>query len=74
MFEGLIGLSSERCSSLVNKITTDERRRNEAALKTILSSLLGFAEKNPGHDARAGRDALVNEDRAAAGRINQLPR
>ena len=71
MFEGLIEFIEETLFGLVNKITAEE----ENALKqiqAILSSLLSFAEKNPGMTRVLVGDALVNEDERLQVRINQL--
>ena len=71
MFEGLIEFIEETLFGLVNKITAEE----ENGLKqvhAILSSLLGFAEKNPGMTRVLVGDALVNEDERLQARINQL--
>jgi|SRR5882672_851020 len=71
MFEGLIEFIEETVFSLVNKITTDEDDGMKQ-VQTILSSLLGFAEKNPGMTRVLVGDALVNEDERLQVRINQL--
>ncbi|HYU67961.1 MAG TPA: nucleoid occlusion factor SlmA [Burkholderiales bacterium] len=71
MFEGLIEFIEETLFGLVNKITAEE----ESGLKqiqAILSSLLSFAEKNPGMTRVLIGDALVNEDERLQARINQL--
>src|SRR5712691_1233296 len=71
MFEGLIEFIEETLFGLVNKITAEE----ESGLKqiqAILSSLLTFAEKNPGMTRVLIGDALVNEDERLQVRINQL--
>jgi len=71
MFEGLIEFIEETVFSLVNKITTDEEDGMKQ-IQAILSSLLGFAEKNPGMTRVLVGDALVNEDERLQVRINQL--
>ena len=71
MFEGLIEFIEQTVFGLVNKITAEE----EDGLKQIqanISSLLGFAEKNPGMTRVLVGDALVNEDERLQARINQL--
>jgi TetR/AcrR family transcriptional regulator len=71
MFEGLIEFIEQTLFGLVNKITAEEDdglKQTEA----ILSSLLGFAEKNPGMTRVLVGDALVNEDERLQLRINQL--
>jgi len=71
MFEGLIEFIEQTLFGLVNKITAEE----ESGLKqiqAILSSLLSFAEKNPGMTRVLVGDALVNEDGRLQVRINQL--
>jgi len=71
MFEGLIEFIEQTVFGLINKITADE----DDGLKqtqAILSSLLGFAEKNPGMTRVLVGDALVNEDERLQLRINQL--
>jgi TetR/AcrR family transcriptional regulator len=71
MFEGLIEFIEQTVFGLINKITADE----DDGLKqtqAILSSLLGFAEKNPGMTRVLVGDALVSEDERLQVRINQL--
>jgi len=71
MFEGLIEFIEQTLFGLVNKITGEEEnglRQTQA----ILSSLLSFAEKNPGMTRVLVGDALVNEDERLQVRINQL--
>jgi TetR/AcrR family transcriptional regulator len=71
MFEGLIEFIEQSLFGLVNKITAEE---DDGIKQThaILSSLLGFAEKNPGMTRVLLGDALVNEDERLQARINQL--
>ena len=71
MFEGLIEFIEETVFGLVNKITAAEEDGLKQ-IQAILSSLLGFAEKNPGMTRVLLGDALVNEDERLQVRINQL--
>src|SRR5215467_1751599 len=71
MFEGLIEFIEQTVFGLVNKITADEEDGMKQ-VEAILSSLLGFAEKNPGMTRVLVGDALVNEDERLQIRINQL--
>src|SRR6266700_2860311 len=71
MFEGLIEFIEETLFGLVNKITAEEENGRKQ-IHAILSSLLGFAEKNPGMTRVLVGDALVNEDERLQARINQL--
>ena len=71
MFEGLIEFIEQTVFGLVNKITADEEDGMKQ-VEAILSSLLGFAEKNPGMTRMLVGDALVNEDDRLQTRINQL--
>jgi TetR/AcrR family transcriptional regulator len=71
MFEGLIEFTEQTLFGLVNKITAEEDDGLKQ-IQAILSSLLGFAEKNPGMTRVLGGDALVNEDERLQVRINQL--
>jgi len=71
MFEGLIEFIEETLFGLVNKITAEEDNGMKQ-IQTILSSLLSFAEKNPGMTRVLVGDALVNEDERLQLRINQL--
>jgi TetR/AcrR family transcriptional regulator len=71
MFEGLIEFIEQTVFGLVNKITADEEDGMKQ-IEAILSSLLGFAEKNPGMTRVLVGDALVNEDERLQVRINQL--
>jgi TetR/AcrR family transcriptional regulator len=71
MFEGLIEFIEQTLFGLVNKITAEEDDGLKQ-IQAILSSLLGFAEKNPGMTRVLVGDALVNEDERLQGRINQL--
>ena len=71
MFEGLIEFIEQTVFGLVNKITAEEDDGLKQ-IEAILSSLLGFAEKNPGMTRVLVGDALVNEDERLQVRINQL--
>jgi TetR/AcrR family transcriptional regulator len=71
MFEGLIEFIEETLFGLVNKITASEDDGLKQ-VEAILSSLLGFAETNPGMTRVLLGDALVNEDERLQVRINQL--
>jgi len=71
MFEGLIAFIEETLFGLVNKIAA-EQDDGLKQVQAILSSLLGFAEKNPGMTRVLIGDALVNEDERLQVRINQL--
>jgi len=71
MFEGLIEFIEETLFGLVNKITAEEDSGTKQ-IQAILSSLLSFAEKNPGMTRVLVGDALVNEDERLQARINQL--
>jgi TetR/AcrR family transcriptional regulator len=71
MFEGLIEFIEESVFGLINKITAEEDDGRKQ-VQAILSSLLAFAEKNPGMTRVLVGDALVNEDERLQARINQL--
>src|SRR5438046_7249831 len=71
MFEGLIEFIEQTLFGLVNKITAEEENGLKQA-RAILSSLLSFAEKNPGMTRVLIGDALVNENERLQVRINQL--
>jgi TetR/AcrR family transcriptional regulator len=71
MFEGLIEFIEQTLFGLVNKITAEEENGLKQ-IHAILSSLLSFAEKNPGMTRVLVGDALVNEDERLQVRINQL--
>ncbi|HKW37536.1 MAG TPA: nucleoid occlusion factor SlmA [Burkholderiales bacterium] len=71
MFEGLIEFIEQSVFGLVNKITAEEDDGLKQ-VQAIVSSLLGFAEKNPGMTRVLVGDALVNEDERLQVRINQL--
>jgi TetR/AcrR family transcriptional regulator len=71
MFEGLIEFIEQTLFGLVNKITAEEENGLKQ-IQAILSSLLTFAEKNPGMTRVLVGDALVNEDERLQVRINQL--
>jgi TetR/AcrR family transcriptional regulator len=71
MFEGLIEFIEQTLFGLVNKITAEETSGLKQ-LEAIMTSLLGFAKKNPGMTRVLIGDALVNEDERLQARINQL--
>ena len=71
MFEGLIEFIEQTLFGLVNKIAAEEENGLKQ-IESILSSLLNFAEKNPGMTRVLIGDALVNEDERLQVRINQL--
>src|SRR6266851_4714562 len=71
MFEGLIEFIEQTLFGLVNKITTEEENGLKQ-IQAILSSLLSFAERNPGMTRVLIGDALVNEDERLQIRMNQL--
>ena len=71
MFEGLIEFIEQTLFGLVNKIAA-EQDDGLKQVEAIISSLLGFAEKNPGMTRVLVGDALVNEDERLQVRINQL--
>src|SRR5258705_13651558 len=71
MFEGLIEFIEQTLFGLVNKITAEEENGLKQT-QAILSSLLSFAEKNPGMTRVLIGDGLVNEDERLQVRINQL--
>src|SRR3989442_1058367 len=71
MFEGLIEFIEQTLFGLVNKITAEEENGLKQ-VQAILSSLLSFAEKNPGMPGGGGGAALGKEDGRLQARINQL--
>src|SRR5437879_12261444 len=71
MFEGLIEFIEQTLFGLVNKITAEEENGLKQT-QAILSSLLSFAEKNPGMTRGLVGDARVNEDGRLQVRIHQL--
>ena len=71
MFEGLIEFIEQTLFGLVNKITAEEANGLKQ-LEAIMSTLLGFAKKNPGMTRVLIGDALVNEDERLQLRMNQL--
>jgi len=71
MFEGLIEFTEQTLFGLINKITIDEHS-GVKQLESILSLLLGFAQKNPGMVRVLIGDALVHENDRLQARINQL--
>jgi TetR/AcrR family transcriptional regulator len=71
MFEGLIEFTEQTVFTLVNKIQAEERDAMKQIESTI-TTLLGFAQKNPGMTRVLIGDALVNEDERLQSRVNQL--
>ncbi len=71
MYEGLIEFIEQTLFGLVNKITAEESSGLKQ-LEAIMTTLLGFAKKNPGMTRVLIGDALVNEDERLQARINQL--
>lgn len=71
MFEGLIEFIEGALFGVINKITTDETEGIKQ-VQLMLTTLLRFAERNPGMSRVLIGDALVNEDEALQARINQL--
>lgn len=71
MFEGLIEFIEASIFGVINKITTDETDGNKQ-VQLMMTTLLKFAEKNPGMARVLIGDALVNEDPKLQLRVNQL--
>ena len=71
MFEGLIEFIEQTVFTLVNKIQTEEKDAMKQIESTV-TTLLGFAQKNPGMTRVLIGDALVNEDERLQTRVNQL--
>ncbi len=71
MFEGLIEFIEQTLFGLINQVTTQEEDGFKQ-LRSILTMLLSFAERNPGMTRVLIGDALVNEDDRLQHRINQL--
>jgi TetR/AcrR family transcriptional regulator len=71
MFEGLIEFIEETLFALINKITTEEKS-GVRQVESMVSVLLGFAQKNRGMTRVLIGDALVHEDERLQARINQL--
>ena len=71
MFEGLIEFTEQTLFGLINKITADEHS-GVKQIESILTLLLGFAQKNPGMVRVLIGDALVHENDRLQTRINQL--
>src|SRR5438128_9060634 len=71
MFEGLIEFIEQTLFGLINKISSEETSGLKQ-LEAIISTLLGFAKKNPGMTRVLIGDALVNEDERLQARMNQL--
>lgn len=71
MFEGLIEFIESSIFSVINKITTDEKDGAKQA-QLMVTTLLKFAEKNPGMTRVLIGDALVNEEEHLQTRINQF--
>jgi len=71
MFEGLIEFIEQTLFGLINKITVEEQS-GVKQVESILSLLLGFAQKNRGMTRVLIGDALVHENDRLQARINQL--
>ena len=71
MFEGLIEFIEQTVFGLINK-STQEEKSGIRQVESIMSMLLGFAQKNRGMTRVLIGDALVNEDERLQQRINQL--
>jgi TetR/AcrR family transcriptional regulator len=71
MYEGLIEFIEQTVFGLANKITAEESSGLKQA-ESIVSMLLGFAQKNRGMTRVLIGDALVNEDERLQQRINQF--
>ncbi len=71
MFEGLIDFIEQTLFGLINKFCSEEPSGLKQ-VETIISMMLGFAQKNPGMTRVLIGDALVNEDERLQARINQL--
>jgi TetR/AcrR family transcriptional regulator len=71
MFEGLIEFIEQSLFGIINKVASDEQN-GAKQLETMLSLLLGFAQKNPGMTRVLIGDALVNENERLQARINQI--
>src|SRR5258706_7725205 len=71
MYEGLIEFIEHSIFGLINKLSADEASGLKQ-VESIVSLLLGFAEKNPGMTRVLTGEALVNEDERLQARINQL--
>jgi len=71
MFEGLIEFIEQTLFALINKITSEEKSGTRQ-VESIVSVLLGFAQKNRGMVRVLIGDALVHEDERLQARINQL--
>lgn len=71
MFEGLIEFIEQTLFALINKISTEEKSGLRQA-ESVISVLLGFAQKNRGMTRVLIGDALVNENEKLQSRINQL--
>lgn len=71
MYEGLIEFIEQTVFGLINRITQDEKSGLQQ-VESIVSLLLGFAQKNRGMTRVLTGDALVNEDERLQARINQL--
>ncbi|TAN72049.1 MAG: nucleoid occlusion factor SlmA [Gallionella sp.] len=71
MYEGLIEFIEQTVFGLINKITQEEKSGLQQ-IESIMSLLLGFAQKNRGMVRVLTGDALVNENERLQQRINQL--
>jgi TetR/AcrR family transcriptional regulator len=71
MYEGLIEFVETTLFGLVNRIQADEKDPLKQ-VESMIASMLGFAQKNPGMTRVLTGDALVNEDARLQQRVNQL--
>jgi TetR/AcrR family transcriptional regulator len=71
MFEGLIEFIEQTVFTLVSRIQAEEKDAMKQIESTV-TTLLGFAQKNPGMTRVLIGDALVNEDERLQSRVNQL--
>ena len=71
MFEGLIEFIEQSLFGVINKIVA-EQENGLNQVESIITLLLGFAEKNRGMTRVLIGDALVNENERLQARINQL--
>jgi TetR/AcrR family transcriptional regulator len=71
MYEGLIQFIEQSLFGLINQIVSQEPDALKQ-LRSIVTMLLGFADRNPGMTRVLIGDALVTEDGRLQERINQL--
>lgn len=71
MYEGLIQFIEQSLFGLINQIVSQEPDALKQ-LRSIVTMMLGFAERNPGMTRVLIGDALVTEDDRLQERINQL--